>query len=96
MGKTSNRQGRAGSRLKKPPINQPIAQSAENSKIPVLPKIPMAVINMPNFTNPMQSINNSSTEAINRRIMQQISKDIPFYPDPVYQPQPRPVKIPMS
>ena len=87
---------RAGSRGKKPPINQPTAQSAENLKIPVLPKIPMEVINMPNFITPAQSISNPSMEAINRRMMQQISKDIPFYSDPVYQPPPKPVEIPMS
>ena len=28
--------------------------------------------------------------------MQQISKDIPLYPDPVYQPPPKPVGIYMS
>ena len=28
--------------------------------------------------------------------MQQISKDIPFYPDPVYWSLPKPIKIPMS
>ena len=27
--------------------------------------------------------------------MQKISKDIPFYPDPVYQPPPKTIKIPM-
>ena len=27
--------------------------------------------------------------------MQRISKDIPFYPDPVYRPLSQPVKIPM-
>ena len=43
----------------------------------------------------MQSISNSSTEAINRRMKQEISKDIPFYPDPVYRPPSKPVKIPM-
>ena len=46
-------------------------------------KIPAEVINIPNFTIPVQSINNSSMEAINRRMMQQISKDIPFYSNPV-------------
>ena len=55
----------------------------------------MEVINIPNFTTPVQSISNSSTEMINRRMMQKISKDIPFYPDPVYRPPPKPVKIPM-
>ena len=28
--------------------------------------------------------------------MQHISKDIPFYPNPVYQSPSKPVKIPMS
>ena len=60
-------QGRAGSRWRKPPINQSIAQSAENLKIPVLPNIPVEVINMSNFTAPMQSTSNSITEAINRK-----------------------------
>ena len=55
-------QGRAGSRWKKPPINQSVAQSAENSKNSVLPKIPMEVINKPNFTTPGQSVSNSSME----------------------------------
>ena len=73
-------QGRAWSRWKKPPINQPIAQSVENLKIPVLSKITMEVINLPKFTTPLQHI----------------SKDIPFYPYPVYQPPPKPVKNPMS
>ena len=27
--------------------------------------------------------------------MQKISKEIPFYPHPVYRPPPKPVKIPM-
>ena len=63
-------QGRAGLKQKKPPINQSIAHSAENSKIPVLPKIPTEVINMPNFKTSVQSISNSNTEAINRRTMQ--------------------------
>ena len=77
-------QGRAASRWKKTPVNQSIIQSAENSKIPVLPKVPMEVINMPNFTTPVQSRSNSSIEAINRRMMQQTSKDITIYPDPIY------------
>ena len=34
-------------------------------------------------------------EAINRRMMQHISKDTPFYPDPVYCPPHKPGKIPI-
>ena len=51
---------------------------------------------MPNFTTPVQSISNSNTEAINRRMMQQISKDSPFYSNPVYRLPPKPIKIPVS
>ena len=71
----------------KPSINQPIAQSTGNlQKIPQLPKIhkEFIVINIPNFATPVQSINSPSNEAINRRTMQKISKDIPLYLDPVY------------
>ena len=89
-------QGCAGLRQKKPLINQPIAQSAENSqKIPELPKIHVEVINKPNFATPVQSISNPSTEAINRRMMPKIIKDIPFCHDPVYECPPKPTKTPM-
>ena len=55
----------------------------------------MEIINMPHFTTQVQSISNTSTEAINRRTMQKVSKDIPFYTDLEYQPPPMPIKIPM-
>ena len=51
---------------------------------------------MPNFATHVQSISNPNMEVINRRTMEKISKDIPFYPDPTYRPPPKPVKIPMS
>ena len=56
----------------------------------------MEVINMPNCTTPVQLISTPSMETINRRAMQQISKDTPFYPDSVYQPPPKLVEVPMS
>ena len=81
----------------KPPINQPIAQSAELSKkIPKASKMRKKVINQPEFSTPVQSISNSSTEAINRRMIQKIRKDIPFYPDPACRPPPKQLRIPMS
>ena len=81
-------QGRAGLRRRKPLINQPIAQSAETSKeTPEASKIEKKLINQPDFTIPMQSINNT---------IQKIDKDISFSPDPSYRPPPKPVKIPMS
>ena len=35
-------------------------------------------------------------EVINRGMIQKITKDIPFYPDPTYRPPPKPVRIPIS
>ena len=54
------------------------------------------VINHPDFTTPVQSISNFSTEVINRRSIQKINKNIPFYPDPTYKPPPKLVRNPMS
>ena len=45
-------QGRAGSRWKKSPINQSTAQSVENSKILVSPKIPAESHKYAQFCNP--------------------------------------------
>ena len=52
-------------------------------------------INIPNFATPVQSINNLGGEVINIRMIQKISKDIPFFPDPVHRSPPKPVEIPM-
>ena len=77
-----------------PPIDQTIAHSVETSKrIPETSKIEKKVINHPDFTTLVQSINNSSAEVINIRPM---IKDIPFYPDPAYRPRPKLVRIPTS
>ena len=89
------RQGRAQMRRRKPPINQTIAQSAEPSKkTPEASKIEKKVINQAGFATPVQSISNSSVEVINRRPIQKINKDVPFYPDPTYRPPPKPVRNP--
>ena len=78
-------QGRAVMRRRRlPSTNQIIAQSAELSKkIPEASKIEKKVLNQPDFTTPLQSINNSSMEVIHRRPM---IKDIAYYPDPTYRP----------
>ena len=76
-------------RRRLPPINQTTAQSAEMSKrIPEASKMEKKVINHPDFTTPLQSINNSNAEVVNRRPM---IKYIPFYPDPTYRPPLKPV-----
>ena len=86
-------QGRAGMRRRRlPPINQ--NNAAETSKkIPEVSKIEKKVITHLDFTAPMQSVNSSSMEVINRRPM---IKDISFYPDPAYRPPPKPMRIPTS
>ena len=81
---------------RKPHINQPIAQSLEYSqKILKVPKIEKEVINIPGFSTPVQLISNPSMEMINRRMMQKISKDIPFYPNLTHRPPLKQVRIPM-
>ena len=39
-----------------------------------------------------QSISNSKTEAITWVTVQDINKEIPFYPDPIYRPPPKPTE----
>ena len=36
-----------------------------------------------------QSISNSKTEAITWGMTQNINREIPFYPDPIYRPPPK-------
>ena len=88
-------QGRAGMRRRRPPpINQTITQTSELSKkIPEVSKIEKKVITHPDFTTPVQSVNNPSAGVINR--MPKI-KDIPIHPDPTYRPPPKPTKVPTS
>ena len=81
-------------RRRVPPINQTIAHVNRNVKENFWGiKIEKKDINQPDFTTPVQSINNSSVEVINRI---PIINDIPFYPDPNYRPPPKLVRIPMS
>ena len=69
-----------------------LSQQKTSKKIPEASNIEKKVINQPDFTTPVQSINNSSAEVINRRPM---IKEIPLYADPTYTPPPKPVRIPM-
>ena len=60
-------QGRAGMRRRRPPpINNTISQTSELSKkIPEASKIEKKVITHPDFTTPVQSVNNPSAGVIN-------------------------------
>ena len=88
-------QGRAGLRHKiktpvSPLISKPIVQSlkklVEQSEIPV-PKVPK----MPNKITPDYAIPNiiphdSGSRMVKKKAKQDVSKEIPIYPDPVYRP----------
>ena len=51
---------------------------------------------MPNSTiPPMQSKGDSGTNIIDRKMIQDIAREIPIYPDPVYRPPPKPEKLPI-
>ena len=56
-------------------------------KIPTTQNIPK---NRMDFPMHEQSISNPSTEAITRGMIQNINRDIPFCPDPIYRPPPKP------
>ena len=90
-------QGRAGIKHKKASNYSTNCSISEKptAKIPEIPKIWKQVINIQNIATPVQSISNPSTKVINRRTMQKISKDIPFYQESLYRLPPKPVKIPM-
>ena len=89
-------QGRAGLRYKKPQINQPIAQLVKQPlKIPKVSKMQNTLTKAPNFPTPVQSKGDASTKVIDRKIMQDTSKEIPICSDPVYRSPPKPVKMPI-
>ena len=51
---------------------------------------------IPNFTiPPVQSKGNSGTNMIDRKTIQDIAKEVPIYPDPVYRPPPKAEKLPV-
>ena len=89
-------QGRPGLRCKKTRINQPNAQLVKQSlKLPQDSTVQNTMTIAPNFKTPVQSKGDSSTQVIDRKIMQDASKEIPFYSDAVYRPPPKPVKMPI-
>ena len=88
-------QGRAGSRRKRPdPINQPINQPSNLSqKIPGRTRIETGKTNHMHTKDLMHSINNVSGRMTNNN---PLIPDVPFHPDPVYRPLPKPIKQDIS
>ena len=58
-----------------------------------IPKTQDKVMTIPNFAiPPLQSKGDSGTKMIDRKTIQDVAREIPVYPDPVYRPPPKPVK----
>ena len=58
-----------------------------------IPKMPMTqnvTKNRTYFPAQEQSISSSKTEAITQGMIQDKNREIPFYPDPIYRPPPKP------
>ena len=71
-------QGRAGIRHKKPQtVDGTTASTSKSHKIPMAQNVPEQLIM-------------DKTEAITRRMIQDKNREVPFYPDPIYRPPPRP------
>ena len=93
-------QGRAGLRCQiKTPMPKPIVQvmkkPIEQPKaiMPETSKIWDKVIPIPNYTIPQIKYKDvSGSRMVERKAIQDISRKIPIYPDPVYRPPPKPVK----
>ena len=83
-------QGRAGIRHKKPQLIESISTSTSKScKIPKIPTTQNVTKNRMGFPVWEQSIANK-TEAITRGTVQDKNRELPFYPDLIYRPPPRP------
>ena len=88
-------QGRAGLRCKlktliPTSINKPTAQVMEKQSkvlVPKTPKIQDNVVPIPNYTIPyIKSKDDSGSRMVERKAKQDVSKEIPIYPDPLYRP----------
>ena len=96
-------QGRAGLRCKiKTLIPKPIVQETEkpieqpNAIMLKTFRIWDKAIPIPNYSIPhIKSEDDSGYRMVERKAIQDISREIPIYPDPVYKPPPKPVKTPI-
>ena len=105
-------QGRLGSiwKIKTPIptlINKPIVKSSEEpikqpkltSKVPVQESLQIhdKIIPIPDFAIPqIRSGDDSNSRMVKRKIIQDISREISMYADPIYRPPSKPTEIPMQ
>ena len=64
-------------------------------KIPEVHQTQTSVTTIPNVATPVQLRSDCNTKVIDRRKIQVINREIPFYPDPVCRPTPKQVKKPV-
>ena len=64
-------------------------------KIPEIPKSQNILTTMSSFVTPVQSKDDSCSKMIDRQMIQDANREIPFYSDPVCQPHPKQVKLPL-
>ena len=85
-------QGKIGIKCKKKKTHFEKGIDTITDKLQGIPKI-LATQNIAknrmDFPMHTQSISSSKTEAITQGMIQNINREIPFYPDPIYRPPPR-------
>ena len=77
-------------------INKPIAQAMEKQQkvlMPRTPKVQNNIVLIPNYANPY--IYSKDDSMVERNTIQDISREIPIYSDPVHRPPPKQVKTPL-
>ena len=58
-------------------------------------KHPLKIISIPDYTIPQTRLrDDSSSRMVKRKTIQDISREIPMYPDPIYIPSPKAPEIP--
>ena len=77
-------------------MSKPLMQVTEKPPLVVLQpstsKVQDIAIPVPNFATPqVKSKGDTSTKMIDRKTVQEVGREIPVYPDPVYRPFSKPV-----
>ena len=79
----------------KEPIGQP--KVALKVPIPESPRIHDKIIPIPDYAIPQtRSVDESGSRMVRRKTMQDISREIPMYPAPMYRPPHKPTEIPLQ
>ena len=64
--------------------------------MPKIPTIQDKVVPIPNYAIPaIKPKEDSGSRMVERKAIQDVSREIPIYPDPVYRPHSKPIKTPL-